>query len=108
MTFVHLMHMNRHFRAGAPPVINPIQTAFPNDTSVSLAHNLTLTVPSGQSVSVTLFNVTHPKPGDWFLAAHLPKDDGKIEQQVCFLKNYIAWRKNYNLINYEVFIVFIL
>ncbi|XP_005170920.1 post-GPI attachment to proteins factor 6 isoform X1 [Danio rerio] len=70
-----------HFRAGAPPVINPIQTAFPNSTSASLAHNLTLIVPSGQSSNVTLFNVTHPKPGDWFLAAHLPKDDGKIEQQ---------------------------
>ncbi|RXN06414.1 transmembrane 8B-like protein [Labeo rohita] len=70
-----------HFRAGAPPVINPIETAFPNSTSVSLAHNLTLTIPSGQSGNVTLFNVTHPKSGDWFLAAHLPKDEGKIEQQ---------------------------
>ncbi|KAK2908594.1 hypothetical protein QQF64_001518 [Cirrhinus molitorella] len=70
-----------HFRAGAPPVINPIETAFPNSTSVSLAHNLTLIIPSGQSGNVTLFNVTHPKPGDWFLAAHLPKDEGKIEQQ---------------------------
>ncbi|XP_051982850.1 post-GPI attachment to proteins factor 6 [Xyrauchen texanus] len=70
-----------HFRAGAPPVINPIYTAFPNSTSVSLAHNLTLIIPSGQSINVTLFNVTNPKPGDWFLAAHLPKDDGKIEQQ---------------------------
>ncbi|KTF87629.1 hypothetical protein cypCar_00035826 [Cyprinus carpio] len=72
-----------HFRAGAPPVINPLGTAFPNSTSVSLAHNLTLIIPSGQSSNVTLFNVTHPKPGDWFLAAHLPKDEGKIEQQVC-------------------------
>uniref|UniRef100_A0A8C1W7B8 Post-glycosylphosphatidylinositol attachment to proteins 6 n=1 Tax=Cyprinus carpio TaxID=7962 RepID=A0A8C1W7B8_CYPCA len=70
-----------HFRAGAPPVINPLGTAFPNSTSVSLAHNLTLIIPSGQSSNVTLFNVTHPKPGDWFLAAHLPKDEGKIEQQ---------------------------
>lgn len=70
-----------HFRSGAPPVINPINTEFPNSTSVTLAHNITLTVPSGQSNNVTLFNVTHPKPGDWFLAAHLPKDDGKIEQQ---------------------------
>lgn len=77
------MHINRHFRAGAPPVINPLGTAFPNSTSVSLAHNLTLIIPSGQSSNVTLFNVTHPKPGDWFLAAHLPKDEGKIEQQVC-------------------------
>ncbi|XP_016135138.1 transmembrane protein 8B-like [Sinocyclocheilus grahami] len=70
-----------HFRAGAPPVINPIDTAFPNSTSVSLAHNLTLIIPSGQSSNVTLFNMTHPKAGDWFLAAHLPKDEGKIEQQ---------------------------
>jgi len=96
--------MNRHFRAGAPPVINPIQTAFPNSTSVSLAHNLTLTVPSGQSISVTLFNVTHPKPGDWFLAAHLPKDDGKIEQQVCFLLTcvYFVKQKHKALLRYVV------
>ncbi|TRY84911.1 hypothetical protein DNTS_002029 [Danionella cerebrum] len=70
-----------HFRAGAPPVINPLQTVFPNSTLVSLAHNITLIVPSGQNTNVTLFNVTHPKSGDWFLAAHLPKDEGKIEQQ---------------------------
>ncbi|KAA0722550.1 Post-GPI attachment to proteins factor 6 [Triplophysa tibetana] len=70
-----------HFRSGAPPVINPIDTEFPNSTSVTLAHNITLIVPSGQGSNVTLFNVTHPKPGDWFMAAHMPKDDGKIEQQ---------------------------
>lgn len=70
-----------HFRAGAPPVINPINTEFPNSTSVTFAQNITINIPSGQSSNVTLFNVTHPKPGDWFLAAHLPKDDGKIEQQ---------------------------
>uniref|UniRef100_A0A671N8B2 Transmembrane protein 8B-like n=1 Tax=Sinocyclocheilus anshuiensis TaxID=1608454 RepID=A0A671N8B2_9TELE len=70
-----------HFRAGAPPVINPIDTAFPNSTSVFVAHNLTLIIPSGQSSNLTLFNMTHPKAGDWFLAAHLPKDEGKIEQQ---------------------------
>ncbi|XP_017572900.1 post-GPI attachment to proteins factor 6 [Pygocentrus nattereri] len=70
-----------HFRAGAPPVINPILTAFPNSTAVSLAYNLTVNVRSGQAINVTLFNMTNPVPGDWFLAAHLPKDDGKIEQQ---------------------------
>ncbi|XP_026862000.2 post-GPI attachment to proteins factor 6 [Electrophorus electricus] len=70
-----------HFRAGAPPVIDPILTAFPNSTVVSLAYNLTLTVRSGQVNNATLFNVTQPVSGDWFLAAHLPKDDGKIEQQ---------------------------
>ncbi|KAG9262129.1 transmembrane protein 8A [Astyanax mexicanus] len=70
-----------HFRVGAPPVINPIHTAFPNSTSVSLAYNLTLSVGHGQTINITLFNMTNPVPGDWFLAAHLPKDDGKIEQQ---------------------------
>ncbi|XP_076838459.1 post-GPI attachment to proteins factor 6 isoform X2 [Brachyhypopomus gauderio] len=70
-----------HVRAGAPPVIDPLLSAFPNSTAVSLAFNLTLTVPSGQAINATLLNVSLPAPGDWFLAAHLPKDDGKIEQQ---------------------------
>ncbi|XP_062866936.1 post-GPI attachment to proteins factor 6 [Trichomycterus rosablanca] len=70
-----------HFRAGAPPVINPILTTFPNFTAFSPAYNLTLNVPNGQSSNVILFNVTRPEAGDWFLVAHLPKDDGKIEQQ---------------------------
>ncbi|XP_066517707.1 post-GPI attachment to proteins factor 6 [Hoplias malabaricus] len=70
-----------HFRAGAPPVINPILMGFPNSTAVSLAFNLTLRVPSGQTINITQFNVTNPVPGDWFIAAHLPKNDGKIEQQ---------------------------
>lgn len=70
-----------HFRAGAPPVINPINTAFPNSTAFSLAYNLSVSVSQGQTASVTLFNVTQPEAGDWFIAAHLPKDDGKIQQQ---------------------------
>ncbi|KAB5523190.1 hypothetical protein PHYPO_G00149690 [Pangasianodon hypophthalmus] len=70
-----------HFRAGAPPVINPINTTFPNSTAFSLAYNLTVSVRNTQAISVTLFNVTQPEAGDWFIAAHLPKDDGKIEQQ---------------------------
>lgn len=48
----------------------------------SLAYNLTVSVRSNQAMSITLFNVTWPEAGDWFMAAHLPKDDGKIEQQV--------------------------
>uniref|UniRef100_A0A671LKT1 Transmembrane protein 8B-like n=1 Tax=Sinocyclocheilus anshuiensis TaxID=1608454 RepID=A0A671LKT1_9TELE len=98
-----------HFRAGAPPVINPIETAFPNSTSVSLAHNLTLTIPSGQSGNVTLFNVTYPKPGDWFLAAHLPKDEGKIEQQVlcmyvCKKKKFLFLLKSFVPFLFRVFV----
>ncbi|XP_047658743.1 transmembrane protein 8B-like [Tachysurus fulvidraco] len=70
-----------HFRAGAPPVINPINTSFPNSTEFSLAYNLTVSVRDAQAISTTLFNVTQPEAGDWFIAAHLPKDDGKIQQQ---------------------------
>ncbi|KAM9454389.1 post-GPI attachment to proteins factor 6 isoform 2-T2 [Clarias gariepinus] len=70
-----------HFRSGAPPVINPIGTAFPDSTAFSLAFNLTVSVSSAQSGSVTLFNLTRPADGDWFIAAHLPKDNGKIQQQ---------------------------
>lgn len=73
---------NRHFRAGAPPIINPINTSFSNSTEFSLAYNLTVSVRNAQAISTTLFNVTQPEAGDWFIAAHLPKDDGKIQQQV--------------------------
>ncbi|XP_072568624.1 post-GPI attachment to proteins factor 6 [Paramormyrops kingsleyae] len=68
-----------HFRSGAPPVINPIDTEFPNETVYSPAHNLTLSIQSGQNT--TIFNVTNPVSGDWFVAAHLPEDDGKIEHK---------------------------
>ncbi|KAL0192967.1 hypothetical protein M9458_011263, partial [Cirrhinus mrigala] len=67
----------RYFRSGAPPVINPLQTHFPKDTIVpgSFAVTLTWTLPNR---TTGVFNVTSPLPGDWFLAAHLPKDEGKI------------------------------
>nr|XP_015216079.1 PREDICTED: transmembrane protein 8A [Lepisosteus oculatus] len=68
-----------HFRAGAPPVINPVGTQFAKNTAFLPAQNLTLVVSSGQSIA--FFNITNPAPGDWFIAAHLPKDDGKIEQK---------------------------
>ncbi|XP_064152658.1 transmembrane protein 8B [Anguilla rostrata] len=66
-----------YFRSGAPPVINPLQTRFPRDTIVpgSFAVTLTWTLPNR---TTGVFNVTSPLPGDWFLAAHLPKDEGKI------------------------------
>uniref|UniRef100_A0A8C8DIX9 Si:dkey-84j12.1 n=1 Tax=Oryzias sinensis TaxID=183150 RepID=A0A8C8DIX9_9TELE len=66
-----------YFRSGAPPVINPLYTRFPRDTVVpgSFALTLTWTLPNRTTGA---FNVTSPLPGDWFLAAHLPKDEGKI------------------------------
>ncbi|XP_031419534.1 post-GPI attachment to proteins factor 6 isoform X3 [Clupea harengus] len=70
-----------HFRAGAPPVIDPVGTAFPNQTAVTLAWNLTLSVGARQQQNQTLVNVSSPACGDWFVAAHLPEDDGKIQQK---------------------------
>ncbi|XP_009866399.1 PREDICTED: transmembrane protein 8B [Apaloderma vittatum] len=66
-----------YFRSGAPSVINPLHTHFPRDTAVpgSFALTLTWTLPNR---TTGVFNVTSPLPGDWFLAAHLPKDEGKI------------------------------
>ncbi|XP_041084900.1 transmembrane protein 8B-like [Polyodon spathula] len=66
-----------YFRSGAPPVINPFHTSFPKDTIVpgSFAVTLTWTLPNR---TTGVFNITSPLPGDWFLAAHLPKDEGKI------------------------------
>lgn len=73
--------MDRYFRSGAPPVINPLYTRFPRDTVVpgSFAVTLTWTLPNRTTGA---FNVTSPLPGDWFLAAHLPKDEGKISVKV--------------------------
>lgn len=73
--------INRYFRSGAPPVINPLYTSFPRDTVIpgSFAVTLTWTLPNRTTGA---FNVTSPLPGDWFLAAHLPKDEGKISVKV--------------------------
>lgn len=73
--------INRYFRSGAPPVINPLYTRFPRDTVVpgSFAVTLTWILPNRTTGA---FNVTSPLPGDWFLAAHLPKDEGKISVKV--------------------------
>lgn len=70
-----------HIRAGAPPVINPLETQFSENAAFSLAHNFTLMLGSA-GPNMTFFNLTNPAVGDWFIAAHLPKDDGKIEPKV--------------------------
>lgn len=69
-----------HIRWGAPPVINPIGSLFPNATLWSPSLSLILPVTSQSS---TTFNLSNPAPGDWYVAAHLPEDDGRIEQKVC-------------------------
>ncbi|XP_050799530.1 transmembrane protein 8B [Gopherus flavomarginatus] len=66
-----------YFRSGAPPVIAPLHTHFPRDTAVPGSFTLTLTW-SLPNRTTGVFNITSPLPGDWFLAAHLPKDEGKI------------------------------
>nr|XP_020474049.1 transmembrane protein 8B-like [Monopterus albus] len=67
-----------HIRWGAPPVINPTGSVFPNATLWSPSLSLTLPVTSHSS---TTFNLSDPNPGDWYIAAHLPEDDGRIEQK---------------------------
>nr|XP_057923188.1 post-GPI attachment to proteins factor 6 isoform X2 [Doryrhamphus excisus] len=79
----HIFHCRQrnvtiHIRQGAPPVINPTGTVFPN--SALWSPSLTLTLPV-TSLSSTTFNLSNPAPGDWFVAAHLPEDDGRIEQK---------------------------
>ncbi|KAJ8001309.1 hypothetical protein DPEC_G00168210 [Dallia pectoralis] len=68
-----------YIRWGAPPVINPVGRVFPNNTMTSpvLSLNLSMTSPE----SNTTFNLSNPAPGDWYLAVHLPQDDGRIEHK---------------------------
>uniref|UniRef100_UPI00398F2A07 post-GPI attachment to proteins factor 6 n=1 Tax=Pristiophorus japonicus TaxID=55135 RepID=UPI00398F2A07 len=67
-----------HFRTGAPPVINPLQTKFGINTVVLPSFNLTIPLTSAVQTN-TFLNISNPVSGDWFVAAHLPKDGGKIE-----------------------------
>lgn len=67
-----------HIRWGSPPVINPTGSVFPNATLWSPSLSLTLPVTSQSS---TTFNLSDPAAGDWYIAAHLPEDDGRIEQK---------------------------
>lgn len=76
----HFSLLCRHLRWGAPPVINPTGSVFPNATLWSPSFSLILPVTSQSS---TTFNLSDPAAGDWFIAAHLPEDDRRIEQKVC-------------------------
>lgn len=67
-----------HIQWGAPPVINPIGSVFPNATLWSPCLSLILPVTSHSSTTI---NISNPAPGDWYVAAHLPEDDGRIEQK---------------------------
>lgn len=67
------MEITVYFRYGAPPVINPLGTSFPDGTSVKPSFLLKM-LHSNASV-----NISHPAPGDWFVAAHLPPSSHKIE-----------------------------
>lgn len=80
LTSSFLSFFASHIRWGAPPVINPEGSSFPNETLWSPGLSLSLPVTSQSS---TTFNLSNPAAGDWFVAAHLPVDDGRIEQKVC-------------------------
>ncbi|XP_039216186.1 post-GPI attachment to proteins factor 6 isoform X3 [Crotalus tigris] len=69
-----------HIRFGAPPVINPLGTQFPVNTSVPPSFSQTLTLDAALQNS-TFVNLTNPAAGDWFLAAHLPPASSKIEMK---------------------------
>ncbi|XP_064334323.1 post-GPI attachment to proteins factor 6 isoform X4 [Camelus dromedarius] len=62
-----------YFRYGAPPVINPLGTSFPDNTSVQPSFLVKMLHGN------TSINISHPAPGDWFVAAHLPPSSQKIE-----------------------------
>ncbi|XP_077305611.1 post-GPI attachment to proteins factor 6 [Lithobates pipiens] len=74
------VEVTAHFRYGAPPVINPLGYSFAVNTSVPFSYNRTLSFQNALQSNIYL-NVTNPTPGDWFIAAHLPKDSEKIEIQ---------------------------
>ncbi|XP_010618908.1 post-GPI attachment to proteins factor 6 isoform X1 [Fukomys damarensis] len=67
-----------HFRYGAPPVINPLGTSFPDDTPVQPSFHVRALL-STMLLGNTTVNVSHPAPGDWFVVAHLPPSSQKIE-----------------------------
>ncbi|XP_063652443.1 post-GPI attachment to proteins factor 6 isoform X5 [Pan troglodytes] len=67
-----------HFRSGAPPVINPLGTSFPDDTAVQPSFQVGVPLSAAPRSNASV-NVSHPAPGDWFVAAHLPPSSQKIE-----------------------------
>lgn len=72
------INITAHFRAGAPPVINPLHTKFGTNTVALPSFNITIPLLTRDHTNVFL-NISNPVQGDWFVAAHLPEDDGKIE-----------------------------
>ncbi|XP_067316635.1 post-GPI attachment to proteins factor 6-like [Anolis sagrei] len=74
------LEVSIYVRFGAPPVINPLDTQFPANVSVRLAHRLSLSLSASRQNS-TFLNLTNPAAGYWFLAAHLPEPTGKIHVQ---------------------------
>ncbi|XP_013373197.1 PREDICTED: transmembrane protein 8A [Chinchilla lanigera] len=67
-----------HFHYGAPPVINPLGTSFPDETVVQPSFHVRALL-STILLGNTTVNVSHPAPGDWFVVAHLPPSSQKIE-----------------------------
>ncbi|XP_045849336.1 post-GPI attachment to proteins factor 6 isoform X3 [Meles meles] len=67
------MEITVYFRYGAPPVINPLGTRFPTNSAVQSPFAIKM-LDSNASL-----NISHPAPGDWFVAAHLPPASQKIE-----------------------------
>lgn len=67
-----------YIRYGAPPVINPLGANFSANTSAQPPFQLKM------DQNLTTVNISHPAPGDWFLAAHLPPSAQKLEMQGTF------------------------
>lgn len=75
------MISSRHFRYGAPPVINPLGTSFPDNTLSQASFHIRALL-STMLLGNTSVNISHPAPGDWFVVAHLPPSSQKIEVKV--------------------------
>uniref|UniRef100_A0A8B9NEK1 Post-glycosylphosphatidylinositol attachment to proteins 6 n=1 Tax=Accipiter nisus TaxID=211598 RepID=A0A8B9NEK1_9AVES len=78
LIYSHSGFSHRHFRFGAPPVINPLGTHFPANATVRPSYNISITLSSTVQ-NTTFVNITTPAAGDWFIAAHLPEAAGRIE-----------------------------
>ena len=81
LIYLHSGISRRHFRYGAPPVINPLGTRFPANATVRPSYNISIALSSTVQ-NATFVNVTSPAAGDWFIAAHLPEAAGRIEVKV--------------------------
>ncbi|MEJ1287559.1 transmembrane protein 8 (five membrane-spanning domains) [Cricetulus griseus] len=67
-----------HFRYGAPPVINPLGSRFPDNTLKQVSFHIR-TLLSTMLLGNTSVSISHPAAGDWFVVAHLPPSSQKIE-----------------------------